>query len=196
MTLLRSSTLAILVALGASAHAAGAQAALPSASAAFVPALQALALPEGQPLVCLIPEPAPDDTPQIRALVRRQFLIAPQSTEGLPPGFPSIAPRELQVGWDSTGQPVLLHDQAGPPLRNATIVLALFHPTGAVAGRHIFIEADTARIAAALRSGDPMRATDPGFLRPPVTRDLTAEEAARARTLVAWLWARRCRGAA
>jgi hypothetical protein len=57
--------------------------------------LRILALPEGQPIACGVPPAGPGDSAQSRTLVRREFLFAPPSTAGLPPGFPVLAPREV-----------------------------------------------------------------------------------------------------
>jgi hypothetical protein len=164
------------------------------ASAQTEAGLRILALPEGHPMLCRVPAPRPGDSPQSQTLVRRDFMFAPPSTAGLPPGFPVLAPREVMAAWDSTGRPIMLNDQASRLMRGSENVLAFFRPDGTVAGRRIDMAADSARIADVLASGNPARAYEPGLMRPPVSRDLTPDESARARVLAAWLWARRCHG--
>jgi hypothetical protein len=156
--------------------------------------LRILALPEGQPIVCHALAPKPDDPPRLRAMVLREFMFAPPSTAGLPPGFPVLAPREVSVAWDSTGAPVMLNDETSQLMRGSETVLAVFDPDGTVVGRHIDIATDSARIADVLASGDVSRAREPGLMRPPVSRNLTPDEGTQARALAAWLWTRRCRG--
>jgi len=167
------------------------------ATSALAPALRVLEPPAGQPLVCRPLDPgATDDPPELRALVVRQYLVGLPAPGAQPAGLPVLPSREITVAWDSTGRPVLLSDNAGQPLGDQTTVFARFHPERRVVGRHVVVAADTARVGAALRSGDPARATDPALTRPPVARDLTAAEGGQARALAAWLWVRRCNGAA
>ena len=95
------------------------------------------------------------------------------------------------MAWDSTGQPVLLSDEALASPTGGEIVIAAFR-SGGVTGHHIRVRADSARLVAALAAGDPARARVLGMMGAPVIRDLTPDEGAQARASAAWLWARRC----
>ncbi len=142
-----------------------------------------LALPEGQPIVCRVPEQNPA-RPQAGRAVVREFRFGSPS-EGI-----ASWPREITVFFDSVGHAVLLSDDANFGIRGSQSVIAQFHPAGDVTGRFILVTVDSVALAAALARGDI--AGSLAAVRPPALRDLSPSEGAQARVLAAWLWERRC----
>lgn len=179
---------ALVCVFGVAAEPAGAQRA---------PGLQVLEVPSGQPLECsnLPVRPGTATTGASRAVVARRFLIPRVPDANVPPGLPPLPQRELVVMWDTAGRPRVLTDRASPRLSDVTSVMVTFSPNGAARGRRALIAIDSARVEAALRSGDLATAREVRMLRPPVTRDLTPTEAEQARELAKWLWPRRCAAA-
>lgn len=178
---------AALLALGV-ALAAPAAAQRPAPSDA--PGLRLLAIPEGHRMLCRVPGADEAIAPADQPVVQREFQFDAPSTEGMPPGFPVIAPRTIAVVFDSAGAPLVMSDEAQLPLAGGEQLLVIFTGNVGVQGRHVRVDVDSARFLAAQASGDleAMQAA----LRPPASRDLTDDEVERVRALAAWLWPRRC----
>jgi hypothetical protein len=145
--------------------------------------LSVLALPEGQPIVCRVPEPDTSRRQAVREVIR-EFLFGSPS-EGI-----ATWPREISVVFDSVGHAVLLSDDASFGIRGSQSVIARFHPAGDVTGRFILVTVDSVALAAALARGDI--AGGLAAVRPPAFRDLSRSEGTQARVLAAWLWEHRC----
>lgn len=179
-----------LVALAVATPAAAQQPAPPPASDA--PGLQLLAIPERHRMLCRVPDADEALAPADQPVVQREFLFDPPPRDHLPPDFPILAPRTVNVVFDSTGAPVLMTDDVQLPLAGGEQLLVLFTGNVGVQGRRVRVDVDSARFAAATAAGDLDALRD--ALRPPVSREITEEEVERVRALAAWLWPRRCAG--
>jgi hypothetical protein len=145
--------------------------------------LSILAIPNGLPILCRVPEPDPGKPQQPPVL--REFRFGQRNTPFGP------WPREISVGFDSLGHGFVLIDEVNFGMRGNQSVLASVGPAGnATLGRFGEVTVDSVAMAAALASGD--RAAGKAAVRPAVQRDLSPGEWVQARALAAWLWQRRC----
>lgn len=151
--------------------------------------LAVLTLPEGFPIFCRVPDSqAARQLP--RAVVAREFHFGADIPIRLIGARSTNTAREIQVGFDSTGRPILLSDAVSHPGSGGTQVVVQFTPAGDAVGRRVEVTVDSAGMAAALARGDT--AAGRAAVRAPVMRELSQVEQAQARALSNWLWQRRC----
>jgi hypothetical protein len=145
--------------------------------------LALLAIPEGQPIACHVPEMGSTD-PRMPGATIREFRF------GRPTAPIASWPREIIVLFDSVGHPLVLSDEVNQLPRGSEGVLAHLSPDGRVEGKSVQTPVDSAALLDAQARGDLNAAL--AAARPPVSRDLSPGEAAKVRALGAWLWEHRC----
>ena len=143
-----------------------------------------LALPEGLVIMCGI-VPVPAEQASGKPLVMRQFRFAAHSASPV-----SGSERTVFVAFDSSGQLIFLQDVIPQlPLGGVSATVASL-PDGSTSGFRLPITLDSSAFAAAMRQGnfEALQAA----VRPGAQQPLSEIEIAKARTLAAWLWDRRC----
>jgi len=144
-------------------------------------ALELLAIPEGQPIMCRVPEV---NSPRAAGAVIREFRFG--SVTPLVPSWP----REITVLFDSVGRPRFVSDEVNHGPRGSQTIIAELRPDGQITGKSMLITVDSVAQADAMARGDLKAAL--ATIRPPVSRDLLPSESARVRPLAIWLWEHRC----
>ena len=144
--------------------------------------LTILAIPEGLPIMCR--EPPPDPAHPTPGAVLREFHFGSRGVSDL------SWPREITVAFDSAGHTVILSDEVNLGIRGGQSAFGLWGTESDSTGKVIVVTVDSAALAAATAKGDLAGAM--AAPRPPVSRDLSPNEWARARLLGTWLWEHRC----
>ncbi len=141
-----------------------------------------LAVPAGLPIMCR--EPPPDPAHPTPGGVIREFRFGSRDT------LLGSWPREISVAFDSAGHTVIFSDEVNLGIRGGQSAFGIWGKAGDSTGKIVVVTVDSAALAAATAKGDLAAAM--AAPRPPVSRDLSPNEWARARLLGTWLWERRC----
>jgi hypothetical protein len=145
--------------------------------------LELLAIPEGQPIACRVPEVGSTGSRMPGAVIR-EFRF----------GTPTVPiaswPRTITVLFDSVGHALVISDEVNQMPRRNQGVIARLTADGQVEGKSILTTIDSVALADAIARRDLTAAR--AAARAPVSRDLLPSEAARVRPLAAWLWEHRC----